>query len=212
MKVAKFFSGLFALLGAVLLAAAVMLCFRSLDRPAQLLAQPDGALECSEELMEALCRGDYAAAGKRMYGQPNLGVDRDPADPVGVLLWDAFVDSIAYEFAGECYATDSGLARDVTVTALDFSSVTGALKERSRVLLEQRVAQAEDLTAIYDQQNNYQEDFVMEVLYDAACQALQEDAQLVRYELTLSLVCQQEQWWVMPEQALLKVISGAVAG
>lgn len=212
MKITKLFSGLFAVLGVILMLGTAVLSLSSLNRAPQLLTPPEAALAQSEAVMAAVAQGDYTSAGNLMYGQPSLGVDREPADAVGVLIWDAFVDSFTYEFTGDCYATDSGLARNVTVTTLDISSVTANLKARSEALLEQRVAEAEDVTEIYDQNNNYREEFVMQVLYDAAQQALQEDAAYLTQELTVSLVYQQEQWWVMPEQALLRAISGGIAG
>lgn len=212
MKITKLFSGLFAALGVMTMLVTAVVSLSSLNRMPQLLTPPEAALAQSEAVMEAVAQGDYTAAGNRMYGQPSLGVDRDPADAVGVLIWDAFVDSFTYEFTGDCYATDSGLARNVTVTTLDISSVTANLKARSEALLEQRVAQAEDVTEIYDQDNNYREEFVMQVLYDATVQALQEDAAYLTQELTVNLVYQQEQWWVMPEQPLLRAISGGIAG
>lgn len=212
MKITKLFSGLFAALGVIIMLVTAVVSLSSLNRMPQLLTPPEAALAQSEAVMEAVAQGDYTAAGNRMYGQPSLGVDRDPADAVGVLIWDAFVDSFTYEFTGDCYATDSGLARNVTITTLDISSVTANLKARSEALLEQRVAEAEDVTEIYDQDNNYREEFVMQVLYDATVQALQEDAAYTTQELTVNLVYQQEQWWVMPEQPLLRAISGGIAG
>lgn len=212
MKLSKFFSLIFALLGMVLATVAVVVTFRSLDAAPVLLSYSGEAEVQAEALMDAICEGDFSAAGAQMYGQPDLGVDRQPADTVGVLIWDAFVDSLAYEFHGNCYATDAGVARDVTITCLDISSVTDTLGERSRSLLAQRVAEAEDIEQIYDENGEYREDFVMEVLYDAAVQALKEDAVYETQDVTLNLTYQQDRWWVLPSQPLIAAISGGIAG
>lgn len=206
------FSGFFALLGIGLAAGTVYISLHFLNAAPVLLTQPEAAAERSGAMMEAIRVGDYEAAGGMMYGQPDLGADREAKDPVGALIWDAFLSSISYEFTGECYATDSGVARDVRITTLDLSSVTENLGTRSQALLTQRVAEAEDVAEIYDENNDYREDFVMDILYDAAVQALEEDARYTDWEVTLNLVYQQEQWWIMPEQALLKAISGGIAG
>lgn len=206
------FSGLFGLLGIVLLTATLFLCLHGLDASAVLLTAPEDALRQSEAMMEAVAQGDFAAAGARMQGQPDLGADREPADEVGKMIWAAFLDSIRYEFTGECYATDSGIARDMTVETLDISSVTASLRQRSQTLLNRRVAAAEDVEQIYDENGDYREDFVMEVLHDAARQALEEDAVTVSREITLNLVYRQGQWWVVPDAALLSAISGGIAG
>lgn len=212
MKIAKFFSAIFAAMGAVLLLGTVGLCLVSLDAGVKLVNLPDAAVECSEQLMQALEDGDYDAAGNLMYGQPDLGADREPENAVGSLLWSAFVDSFSYAFQGSCYATDSGIFRDASITVLDVASVTDTLTERAQALLEQRVEQAEELSQLYDEQNNFREDLVSEVLLEAAAQALAQDARTVTYDVTLSLICRDDQWWVVPDQTLLLAISGSTTG
>lgn len=211
MKIAKFFFAIFGAVGAVLMAGTVLLCLFSLDADVKVKKLPDAAVECSENLKTALESGDYAAAGKLMYGRPDLGVDRDPADPAGVLVWDAFTDSISVSFAGECYATNSGLSRDAVITTLDLSSVTNALTGRAHALLTARVEAAEEMTELYDDENNFREELVNEVLHEAVVQALTEDAKTVSYDVTLALIYRDGQWWVVPDQALLQAISGGTA-
>lgn len=212
MKKIKSYPMLFALAGMLLALAALGLSIGWRQAPPVLVMAPDAAEVRSDELMSALAEGDFAGAQTVLYGNPDLGVDRQPKDAVGQLIWDAFCGSIDYSFSGELYATDKGLARDVAITTLDITSITGTLKERSTVLLEQRVQQAEDVSQIYDEQNNYREDFVMDVLYDAATQSLQEDARYLTRQITLNLVYHQGNWWVMPDGALIQVISGSTAG
>ena len=82
--------------------------------------------------------------------------------------------------------------------------------QRAQALLEQRIAQAEDTDEIYDANNEYREDFVMDALYDAAREALAQDAVYISWDLTLNLIYENGQWWIMPEQALLKALSGGI--
>lgn len=212
MKNGKALSSIFALLGALLLVGSVILCLTSLDASAKLIGTPKEAASCAEELMEAVAAGDFGAAGNLLYGQPDLGADREPADEAGKLIWNAFTDSISYEFTGECYATNSGLAQDVEVTTLDISSVTEALSEHVHALLTERMETAEEMSELYDEENNFREAVVMEVLLEAVEKALQENAQTVTREVTLNLIYRDGQWWVMPDQALLQAISGGVTG
>ncbi len=212
MRISKLFAGLFGLLGAALTAVALTVCMRSLDAAPVLLTQPEAAKNQVEAMLEAVCQGDYTTAGSLMYGSPDLGVDRAPGEEAGVLIWDAFVDSMHYELAGDCYATDSGVAWDVVIESLDISSVTANLKERSRTLLAQRVAEAEDVAQVYDENGEYRENVVMEVLLDAVRQAVAEDGVMIRREVTLNLICQDGQWWILGDQALLEAISGGIAG
>ena len=211
MKIARFFAVLFGLIGTVLMLGAVVLCLVSLDEPVKLAETPAAAVACSEKLMEAVAAGDYTAAANVIYGQPDLGVDREPADVEGAMIWDAFVDSISYEFKGECYATDSGIARDAAITALDIPSVTENLAQRAHALLTKRVETATDMAQLYDEENNFREDLVDGVLSEAVEQALAEDSKLVTRNVTLNLIYRDGQWWVVPDQTLLQTISGGVA-
>ena len=52
----------------------------------------------------------------------------------------------------------------------------------------------------------------MDVLYDAAQQALEEDAKTVTYSFTLNLVYANGQWWIKPESALLEAVTGGILG
>lgn len=212
MKISKLFAVLFGLLGIGLMIFAVGLSLNSVDAEPVLVEAPAAARDHAEAMLDAVCAGDYVTAGNMLQGQPSLGVDRPAADDVGVLIWEAFMDSTSYEFIGDCYATDSGVAWDVRFTGLDMESVTGSLRGYSQSLLEQRVEEAIDMSLVYDENNEYREDVVMEVLVDAAKMALENDAQYYTTEFTMNLVYQQGQWWIVPEDALLEAISGGILG
>lgn len=206
----KFLAVILGLVGICTAAAAVWLSTQVLDTKPILLTPPDAARSEVVALMDAVCDGDYAAASQSIYGMPNLGVDREAGSEVGILIWDAFSSSMSYELKGDCYPTAQGLAQDVQITCLDISSVTVNLKERSRVLLEACVAEAEDVTEIYDENNEYREELVMDVLYEAVEDALVEDARSMHMEVTVNLVYQDGKWWAMADEALLDAISGGI--
>lgn len=208
--IAKIIGIVFVLAGLVAAGFAVEVTKNNLDSIPVLLAPVEEAEAQAQALMDAVAKGDYAAAEKLILGSPKLGVDRDPADAVGVLIWEAFVESYSYELVGDCYATDSGVAQNVKVSFLDISSVTKNLRERSQVLLEARVAEAEDVSEIYDENNDYKEAFVMEVLKDAVTDALNEDALMTGAEFTMNLVYRDGNWVVVSDSALMAAISGNV--
>ena len=212
MKKMRIISWLFGIVALAAAAAALFLTVRYLDEPPVLVRLPEAALEQVDAMMTAVCDGEYAEASGYMYGNPDLGMDRAPADPVGVLIWDAFAESLSWELSGACFATDSGLSQKVVLHSLDMTSITENLGERAQTLLAQRVEEAEDLSQVYDENNEYLESFVMGVLYEAAEAAVAEDARYEEQEITLNLVYRNDAWWVMPEQPLLSAISGGVAG
>ena len=160
--------------------------------------------------MEAVCAGDYNAAGQFMLGTPDFGAEEKPEDELGLLLWNAYMGSMNYSLEGDCYTTEEGLAQDITFTYLDITSITRNLRQRSQALMEQRVAEATDMTEIYDSNNEYREDFVMAVLYDTAEDALREDARTVTVTVTVNMKYQDGSWWILPETELLDAISGGI--
>ena len=206
----KILSVIFVLIGIVAAVVAVNMGLTNRNADPVLLATPEAASQQVTGLMEAVCSGDFATASTYLQGQPGLGVDREATDEVGILIWEAFCDSMSYELVGECYATEAGLSQNVTLTCLDVTSVTAVLKERSQALLEQRVDEAENLEDVYDENLQYREDFVMDVLYDAAVMALEKDAKTMTTELTLNLSYQNEQWWIAADRELLDAISGGI--
>ena len=212
MKISTFFSVLFALLGAAVAALAVFLCLNCMDRQPELVEVPVDAVERVDAMFRAVCSDDYPAAAALMYGQPDLGAERPEEDEgISAYIWDAFLDSMGYELAGECYATSNGIAQKVQVSYLDITSVTDALRDRARTLLQQRMEEAEDVSEIYDANNEYRQDFVDAVVADAAREALSKDARYVEMELTINLVYHQGQWWILADNALMQVISGGIA-
>lgn len=210
MKITKILSVAFAAVGAAAAAAAICLSLSFKDAAPMLLTPPNLAKSQAAAMMNAICDGDYETASSYIRGNPSLGVDRDPSDKVGTMIWESFTGSLSYEMVGECYTTDEGLAQQIELTAMDIESVTFGLRDRAQVLLEERVQNAEDTSEIYDENNDYKEDFVMDVVYDAVEQAIMEDAVEKTVTLTLNLCYQDGRWLVVADNQLLDAISGGI--
>ena len=211
MKIAKFFSGLFAIVGTVLMVGTIGLCLICLDRKTELVETPAGAVSCAEALQSAVCDGDYPAVSRLLYGQPEFGVDRKPSTEAGIMIWDAFTGSLTFSFQGDFYATDSGIARDAVIAAMDISSVTAALNRQAHSLLTARVEAATEMEQLYDENNNFREELVADVIQEAVVRALAENAQQISQTVTVKFVCRDGQWWAVADGALLKVLSGGLA-
>ena len=118
MKGSKIFSALFGVLGILLMVATAAVSIASRDAQPRMLESPEAASVQAQRMMDALCTGDYATAQSCIYGQPDLGAG-EPEDAVSRLLWDAFTDSLSYEFTGLCRVTDTSR---VTVWASSLSA------------------------------------------------------------------------------------------
>lgn len=182
------------------------------NRGPVLLKPSQIAIDTADAMLTAISDGDYEKASGLILGKPDLGVDRKAKEEVGVLMWDAYQESLEYTPLGDSFATDTGIARNYTVRYLDVNSVMVTLRERSQALLEKRVAEAENVSEVYDENNEYREDFVMDVLYDAAEQALKEDVSYVEETFTVNLVHREGKWWVVYDESLKRAISGSLAG
>lgn len=210
MKLKKLMACVFGLAGVLAAAGAVYLSLNFMNADPVLLTSPNLAKSQAAAMMNAICAGDYETASEYILGNPDLGVGREAADQAGIMIWDSFTGSLSYEMVGECYTTDEGLAQKIELTGLDIASVTADLNRRAQALLEERVKNAADTSEIYDENNEYREEFVMDVLHDAVARAIEEDGVHTTTTLTLNLTWQNGRWWVMADNALLDAISGGI--
>ena len=216
MKFVKFLGFLLIILG--LCAAVVTGCvaLKNMEAEPVLLKAPAAAESRVKGMMDSFCSGDYVAAEKMLLGNTRLGVDREAADPVGQLLWQTFQSNMSYELLGELYATNDGLAQNIRITTLDLDPMIDYIETNTKLLLEAEVNKRLDnndrLDEIYDDNNEYREEFVAQFLMDAAQQAVQQEKTLVQTELTLYLTWENGTWWVVPNDQLLGVVSAGLVG
>ncbi|MGM9604975.1 MAG: hypothetical protein ACI3XG_07905 [Faecousia sp.] len=200
---------IFGVLAAVLAVTALLICLTQRSAEPKLFGKAEGAEECARAMMESISRGDYAGASAYLYGTPSLGTEAQRETPAAELIWNAFISSLECQSQGGCYATVSGIAMDFTVSSLDIPSLTQALKERSSAVLEARVEAAEDMSQVYDSDGQYREEFAKSVLEEAAREAVAASTPVQR-TVTVQLVYDRNQWWVVPDEALLSAISGGI--
>lgn len=208
----KGFSRLYALLGVLLAVAVLGISLLARDASPRMLSRPTGAARCAEALLSKISSGDYVGASAFLYGTPKLDSGAERSDEISAQIWDAFTSNISYELLGDCYATASGIAQDVRIRSMEIAGVTGSLKQRAQELLEQRVEAAEDMTEVYDENFEYRADFIDQVLRDATQKTLEENSTYADHQVTMNLVYEQGRWWVVPDKALLRAISGEILG
>lgn len=208
MKLPKITPEHYKILTVFLIVLALIAVEVGLFAPPIMVKKPAQASARVEQLLNAVQENDYETISTCLVGNPSLGVDREPADAVSKVLWNAFTDSFTYQLSGGLYASGNGVAQDVTVQFLDISSVTSDLNERAQMLLAQRVQEANSPSEIYDEDNEYREDVVMEILAQAINEIMSERARSTTLSLTLRLTNQNGQWLIQADNALLNAISG----
>ena len=208
MKIARFFSYIFAGIGILLLLGSVGFLLLNREAPVRIRELPREALAVSDAFAQALNEGDLETAAQLMYGQPDLGVGDVPENPESALVWEAFRSSISFAYSGECTVEQSGLVRTGSITTLDVTTVMEKLPERTQTLIDQKIAAAADLTELYDEENNFREDLTARILREALQQTLSQDSQSVTREVTVRLVNRDGGWWIVPHQNLLQILTG----
>lgn len=210
-----FMKCLAVLFGVAALASAVFgirLAITNRDALPVLVEPSQEAMNVASTMLQAVADGDYEKAGSMILGDPDLGVDREADGEVGKFLWNAYQESLEFTPVGEAFTTEEGIAQRYTVHYLDINSVASNLRTHSQALLEKRVEEAEDVSEVYDENNEYREDVVMEVLYDAAEQALKENASYIEQEFVVNLAYRGGKWWALLDEGLLAAITGGLAG
>ena len=211
MKIARFFAAIFAVIGMLLMVGTAGLCFAGVNANVRVLETPKEAIACADALVRALDEGDLSAAAQLMYGQPDLGVKEEPSDPVSERLWEKYREEMACASANKLYLKGSDFMRDVTITVLDVSSITGSVPARAKVLLEQQVAAATDMNQLYDAENNFRTELVDQVMQQALEQAIREDGRTVTVTGSVKVINRDGQWWAVPDQALLNALNANAA-
>ena len=211
MKIARFFAAIFAVIGMLLMVGTAGLCFAGVNANVRVLETPKEAIACADALVRALDEGDLSAAAQLMYGQPDLGVKEEPSDPVSEQLWEKYREEMACASANKLYLKGSDFMRDVTITVLDVSSITGSVPARAKVLLEQQVAAATDMNQLYDAENNFRTELVDQVMQQALEQAIREDGRTVTVTGAVKVINRDGQWWAVPDQALLNALNANAA-
>ena len=212
MKISRFFSGFFLYLALGLMLLAILLVMAMPGATPTLATPVQEAQDQVSAAMDAICRGAFSDAEQYLLGNPHLGADRELSDPAAAMIWDAFLDSLSYQLSGACYATDTGVAQDITLTYLDIPSVTANLAARSEAHLTRLQAQATHTSQLYDDAGNYRQDVVLQVLRTAVSEALKEDAKQTSDTFTLQLVYREGQWHVVPNSDFIHAISGGITG
>lgn len=207
-----FLPNLFFIFGVISTAVSVTAALFFGDKPSVLLEVPESAPACVESLMDSICAGKGSQAEQFLYGSPDLGLDDPPADEVGRLVWNAFLDSTSYELLGDFYATETGLARDLRFTSLDVPLVVKSLSPLAHDILLSRLADMKEPSLIYDENNNFRQSFLSEILCTAAQRALESNASYRESTFTIHLIYDRGRWCVFPDADFLFVISGGISG
>lgn len=209
MKLRKIAAGLLAFAGGLLLAGSVAACLGALNKPAAPAPQTDGVREFALEFLDKLDKGDFSGVEKCLYGSPDLGLEKAPATEAGQQLWQAYRDSVSVEYGDNCYSEGTNIYQSAKVTALDLPAAMGKLSSTGAEILKNTLETAEDPTALLDEDGTIPDTLRQQALSQALTRVLGE-GQTVTREMKVRLVQEDGQWRVVPDGALLAVLSAGL--
>ena len=197
-----------AILAIVLAGGAMLLCIVGVSA-GTIIAKPQGdPQETVTVFMDALTGGDYATAYSQLSGYSSLGLENQPADQVGSLVYDALRESFSYELDGECVVDKLDATQQLQFTYLDLSGMAGDVETETMSVLT-KIVQTRSRSQIYDSDNNYLPEVAQEA-YSTAVKNVLEHAE--DYYTTTGIQLQISytggSWRIVPSQSLLKAITG----
>lgn len=209
MKVSKLASAVFAVVGTVLLVGPIVTGFAALNSPTRAVKPTQEANVCAQSVLRALDDGDLSKVGEYLYGKPSLGLDREPATTEGKQLWDAYRDSIAVTTDENCYGEGTNIYQTAQVTHMDIAQTLSGLDRRAGELLKETLDAQEDPAALLGEDGQIPEKLRQELRTQALRDALAEP-KTVTAQITFQLIEQDGQWWALPDQAMLDILSGGL--
>ena len=209
MKISKLASAMFFAAGTVLLVGSVVMSFVALGRPTTEVEPTREANDVAQSVLSALDHGDLSKVEEYFYGKPTLGLEREPATAEGKQIWNAYRDSITVTADEGCCAEGTAIYQTAQVTALDISEALSRLDEEAAALLRKRLETAEDPAALPDENGEVPQTLKDELCAQALTQVLA-DAKTVTTQITFQLIEKDGQWWAVPDQAMLDVLSGGL--
>lgn len=206
MKLHKWVAGLCALAGGLTMAAGIYLGLTAPNRqPVLLETVPDGQ-QLVSRFMEDVCRGDLSQASGLLLGQPELTIPEEPQTLQGY-LWEQYYDALAYSLVGEVYATHQGLYQDVELEVPELSTVLEQINALTPEILMERIDSAENISQIYNEENEYRPELIESVLMEAGEKAW-DGHTVTRRTIPMKLVYHDQAWWVEPSRELIAVLEG----
>ena len=176
-----------------------------------IVMDPQVLADAAAQTLDCVRTGDYDALGQMLYGAPNLGDSPKDTDDLENMILMTFLQSIRYRISPDCRASDSGISLDVQITCLDISALSESLQAIVPDLMNQIANEKGDESLVYDENHNYLDSFLDEVLRTAAQQALADEPQTMDTVLTLDLVQWSGRWQVVPTNAFVQLLCGYVS-
>lgn len=197
----------FGICAAVLACAVVLLCIFCRNASPLVLGGMSRTTNQVDDLFSDVKTLDAAVISSHFTADTDLGRMYSLEHPIAGALTRRVWETMEYEIQGSAYGADSALAVDVKLKALDAGKTLENAKERVRILVNEKVRNAQSLDAIFDEDNQYTEEFLNEVLLEALADALK-NPEMREQTLTVYVRKDGGRWEILPEDSLINALSG----
>lgn len=187
----------------------IKLCSYANGSQPKIISETELPEERVSEFFEFVADGNYTAAEEIMGTGASLGMDAQPQDSVGKLIFDALRESFSCELVGECTVSGVEAVQRVKVTYLDIPAVTAAQKEPTKARLEQYVEEAELSSDVFDESGAFRYEVAIRALYEVTEEILQNaEAYYAFEEIEVKLSYSGTEWYLQPSEELFRILSG----
>lgn len=159
------------------------------------VTDPEGIPQAAEAVMNCIRTGAWTDLELLVSGGPSLDLMTGKEDTAEGLIWNAYQQSLQWVCEEGYDVREARVTQQVTVTCLDINGVTNAIVQ---IVPEP----AYSVSGSQDQR---------QALRSAAQQVLNSSPPTMQRTVTLTFVRENGQWRVIPNHALLALLSGFTA-
>ena len=155
---------------------------------------PEEIPDAVDAVMTSIQTGDWVRLEEMVSGNPELTPKVGAADSAEKMIWDAYRDSLQWSCEEPFRIHGSLITQKVSITCMDIPSITDAIST---------MLSSADSTG-FDAATQ------TEFLHTVAAHVLESELPMIRREITLTFQRNQGHWMLVPNNALLMLLSGFI--
>ncbi len=177
-----------------------------------LYTRPDGdPKETVEKFYSSLERGDYAAAYSCLSDYTGLGLENEPNDENGKLVYQKLRESYSHTVMGEATVNKLSAFVPVRFRYLRIRDTERSIEGEVNTLLE-KVVKENPRNMVYDADNKYLPEVTEKVYSDALAGVMKNVSNFYTTEqFNIELVYKNGQWYIVTSPEMLNAIIGGTA-
>ena len=158
------------------------------------ITDPEGIPEAADAIMDSIQAGDWAALEEMVLGNPELAPNVGVQGSAEIMIWDAYRNSLQWSCEEPFRIHGSLITQKVSITCMDIPSITDAIST---------------MLSLADS-TGFDAATQTEFLHTVAAHVLESELPMIRREITLTFQRNQGHWMLVPNNALLKLLSGFI--